>query len=87
MTFIFSDQVITLAIDLWLQGVAVIRPQVQEDLAPSRIEYVTLSLYVGLILGATTWGCLADVIGRKLSWQITLALCVCSNVRLKFSLN
>ena len=66
---------------------AVILPQVQEDLAPSRIEYVTLSLYVGLILGATTWGCLADVIGRKLSWQITLALCVCSNIRFKFSLN
>ncbi|PAV18907.1 MFS general substrate transporter [Pyrrhoderma noxium] len=64
-----------LADNLWLQGVAVILPQVQEDLAPSRIEYVTLSLYVGLILGATTWGCLADVIGRKLSWQITLALC------------
>lgn len=63
-------------IDLWLQGVAVVLPQVQADLDPSRVEYVTLSLYVGLIIGATTWGSLADIIGRKLSWNITLLLSV-----------
>ena len=48
----------------------------QEDLKPTRVEYVTLSLYVGLILGATIWGSLADVIGRKPSWQITLFIVV-----------
>ncbi|KAL5485054.1 hypothetical protein ACEPAI_7696 [Sanghuangporus weigelae] len=64
-----------LADNLWLQGVAVILPQVQVDLDPPRVEYITLSLYVGLIIGATTWGSLADVIGRKVSWQITLFLC------------
>ncbi|KAH8119185.1 MFS general substrate transporter [Phellopilus nigrolimitatus] len=63
-----------MADNIWLQGVAVILPQIQEDLNPSRVEYVTLSLYVGLIIGATVWGSLADVIGRKLSWQITLFL-------------
>ncbi|KAL5507126.1 hypothetical protein ACEPAH_6582 [Sanghuangporus vaninii] len=63
-----------LADNLWLQGVAVVLPQVQTDLNPSRVEYVTLSLYVGLIIGATTWGSLADIIGRKLSWNITLLL-------------
>ena len=61
-------------LDLWLQGVAVVLPQVQEYFDPPRIEFVTLSLYAGLIVGATTWGSLADVIGRKLSWQITLFL-------------
>ena len=62
--------------DLWLQAVAVILTQVQEEFNPSRIEYATMALYAGLITGATTWGCLADVIGRKLSWQITLSIAV-----------
>ncbi|THH08091.1 hypothetical protein EW145_g2935 [Phellinidium pouzarii] len=61
-----------MADNLWLQAVAVILPQVEEDLNPSRVEYATLSLNVGLIFGATIWGCLADVIGRKPSWQFTL---------------
>lgn len=70
--------------DLWLQGVAVVLPQVQTDLNPSRVEFATLALYVGLIIGATTWGSLADVIGRKLSWQITLFLSV--SVKFQFDI-
>lgn len=62
--------------DLWLQAVAVILPQVREEFDPSRVEFVTLALYAGLITGATIWGCLADVIGRKLSWQFTLSIAV-----------
>ncbi|KAF5372162.1 hypothetical protein D9758_005055 [Tetrapyrgos nigripes] len=58
--------------NIWLQGVAIILPQIQKELNPSRVEFATLSLYVGLILGATTWGILADLIGRKLSFNITL---------------
>lgn len=61
-----------LADNLWLQGVAVVLPQVQQELLPSRVEFATLALYVGLILGATTWGSLADLIGRRLSFNITL---------------
>ncbi|EEB98176.1 hypothetical protein MPER_02362, partial [Moniliophthora perniciosa FA553] len=64
---------------IWLQGVAIILPQIQVELQPTRVEYTTLALYVGLILGATTWGILADLIGRRLSFNITLrvihALC------------
>ncbi|KAF5389170.1 hypothetical protein D9757_003521 [Collybiopsis confluens] len=59
-------------IDIWLQGVAIILPQIQLELHPSRVEFATLSLYVGLILGASTWGILADLIGRRLSFNITL---------------
>lgn len=63
-------------VDIWLQGVAIILPQVQQELNPKRVEYATLALYVGLIIGATTWGVLADLIGRKISWQITLFIAV-----------
>ncbi|EIM79402.1 MFS general substrate transporter [Stereum hirsutum FP-91666 SS1] len=61
-----------MADNIWLQGVAIILPQVQLELNPVRVEFATLSLYVGLILGATTWGILADIIGRKPSFNITL---------------
>lgn len=41
--------------DIWLQGVAIILPQVQLELNPVRVEFATLSLYVGLILGASAY--------------------------------
>ncbi|KAF8224337.1 MFS general substrate transporter [Tricholoma matsutake] len=63
-----------MADNIWLQGVAVVLPQVQQELLPVRVEFATLALYVGLILGATTWGVMADLIGRKLSFNITLFL-------------
>ena len=69
-------RIVTGMVDLWLQGVAIILPQVQADLDPPRVEYITLSLYAGLITGATFFGSLADVIGRKPSWQISLLLTV-----------
>lgn len=55
---------------------AVILPQVREEFDRPRVEFVTLALYAGLITGATIWGCLADIIGRKLSWQLTLSIAV-----------
>ncbi|KXN83796.1 hypothetical protein AN958_01073 [Leucoagaricus sp. SymC.cos] len=64
-----------LADNLWLQGVAVVLPQVQQELLPSRVEFVTLALYVGLILGATMWGSLADLVGRRLSFNVSTSLC------------
>lgn len=57
-------------LDLWLQGVAIVLGQVQTEFNPNRIEFATLSLYVGLIVGALTWGILADIIGRKLSFNV-----------------
>lgn len=62
--------------DLWLQGIAVLLPQFNTHFNPPRVEYTTLALYVGLICGAVTWGSLSDIIGRKLSWQITLCIAV-----------
>lgn len=63
-----------MADNLWLQGVAIVLGQVQTEFNPNRIEFATLSLYVGLIVGALTWGILADIIGRKLSFNITLCI-------------
>jgi len=63
-----------MADNIWLQGVAVVLSQVQQELLPVRVEFATLALYVGLILGATVWGVVADLIGRKLSFNITLFL-------------
>ncbi|KAF9070003.1 MFS general substrate transporter [Rhodocollybia butyracea] len=58
--------------NIWLQGVAIILPQIQLELHPVRVEFATLALYVGLILGAGCWGVLADLLGRRLSFNITL---------------
>lgn len=55
---------------MWFQGVAVILPQMQQELHPTRVEFTTMALYVGLILGATTWGVLADLIGRRISFNV-----------------
>lgn len=64
------SSVLSYLVDIWLQGVAVVLPQVQQELLPVRVEFATLALYVGLILGATTWGVMADLIGRKLSFNV-----------------
>ncbi len=53
---------------------AIILPEIQRELHPVRVEFATLALYVGLILGASTWGILADLIGRRLSFNITLLI-------------
>ncbi|KAF8840931.1 MFS general substrate transporter [Paxillus ammoniavirescens] len=58
--------------DLWLQGLAVVLPQVEQELNPTRVEYAVLAEFAGLIVGATAWGILADIVGRKLSFNTTL---------------
>ncbi|KAG9316881.1 MFS general substrate transporter [Chiua virens] len=63
-----------MADNLWLQGLAVVLPQVEQELNPSRVEYAVLAEFAGMIVGATTWGVLADIIGRKLSFNATLFL-------------
>ncbi|KAI4524321.1 hypothetical protein K525DRAFT_267141 [Schizophyllum commune Loenen D] len=63
-----------MADNIWLQGVAVVLTQVQQELNPSRVEFATLALYVGLILGASVWGTLADVIGYRAEAVVTLLI-------------
>ncbi|PWN43691.1 MFS general substrate transporter [Ceraceosorus guamensis] len=60
--------------NLWLQGVAIILPQVNREFAPQHVEWMTFALYIGLILGAAGWGVAADIIGRRPAFNITLFL-------------
>ena len=68
-----------LADNIWLQGVAIILPQVQVEFlqtsdGSSRISIMTISLYMGLIFGATGWGLAADIIGRRTAFNMTLLI-------------
>ncbi|KAL0067347.1 hypothetical protein AAF712_005575 [Marasmius tenuissimus] len=63
-----------MADNVWMQAAFIILPQIRNEMNPSRVEYTTLALYVGLILGASMWGILADIIGRRLSFNITLLI-------------
>ncbi|KAJ8588240.1 MFS general substrate transporter [Rhizopogon salebrosus TDB-379] len=58
--------------NLFFQAVVVALPQVQREFNPVRIEYAVLAEFAGLLVGSTTWGILADGIGRRLSFNITL---------------
>ncbi|KDN42608.1 MFS general substrate transporter [Tilletiaria anomala UBC 951] len=60
--------------NLWLQAVAIILPQIQNEFGIEHPQFMTLSLYIGLIIGASLWGVLADVIGRRPSFNVTLFL-------------
>lgn len=60
--------------NLWIQGVAIILSQVSIEFGFVHYQFLTLSMYVGLLLGALTWGILADVVGRRLSFNATLLI-------------
>ncbi|WFD26750.1 hypothetical protein MNAN1_001737 [Malassezia nana] len=64
----------------WLQLVAVILSSAYNEFHPNeptnrREAFLTLALYVGLILGAAFWGYAADIVGRRFSFNATLLLC------------
>jgi MFS family permease len=51
--------------------VAIILPQVANEFNPSQIR-LTLPLFVGLIVGAAFWGVGTDLMGRQLTFNLTL---------------
>ena len=67
----------------WLQLVALILPQVRAEFftaqeleqQPHKSAFLTLSMFAGTVVGSIFWGYLADVIGRRPSFNITLLLC------------
>ncbi|KAG2139417.1 hypothetical protein BD769DRAFT_1384383 [Suillus cothurnatus] len=63
-----------LADNLWLQGLAIVLPQVQQELDPVRVEYTVLAEFAGLTVGASIWGIMADLIRRRLSFNHAWAL-------------
>ncbi|OJD35422.1 sugar transporter [Diplodia corticola] len=62
--------------NLWLQGVALTLPQLSRefDVDDNTIRYTTLALFTGLCIGASFWGIMSDVIGRRLAFNCTLFL-------------
>lgn len=58
--------------NVWFQALSISLPQILLEFRPAHVQFATLALYIGLLLGATFWGFMADVIGRRPSWNITL---------------
>ncbi|KAF2025125.1 MFS general substrate transporter [Setomelanomma holmii] len=65
-----------MADNLWLQGVALTLPQISAEFGVSgtEVRYTTLSLFLGLCIGASFWGTASDVLGRRLAFNFTLFL-------------
>ncbi|KAF2162380.1 hypothetical protein M409DRAFT_69256 [Zasmidium cellare ATCC 36951] len=62
--------------NLWLQGVALTLPSLSTEFGvdSNTVRYTTLSLFLGLCIGASFWGIASDVIGRRLAFNTTLFL-------------
>ncbi|KAI7548969.1 MFS general substrate transporter [Hortaea werneckii] len=65
-----------LADNLWLQGVALTLPQLSAEfgVGGDQVRYTTLALFTGLCIGASFWGIMSDVVGRRLAFNGTLFL-------------
>lgn len=63
-----------LADNLWLQGVALTLPQISAEfgIGGDQVRYTTLALFTGLCIGASFWGIMSDVVGRRLAFNGTL---------------
>jgi MFS family permease len=59
-----------------MQGVSLTLPSLSQefDLSEKRVRYTTSSLYVGLCLGSFFWGLGADVLGRRIAFNLTLLI-------------
>ncbi|TVY73178.1 putative MFS-type transporter PB1E7.08c [Lachnellula suecica] len=62
--------------NLWLQGVALTLPSIAEEfnISQTHVRYTTMSLFIGLCLGASFWGIGSDIMGRRLAFNMTLFL-------------
>ncbi|USW48567.1 Putative major facilitator superfamily, MFS transporter superfamily [Septoria linicola] len=62
--------------NLWLQGIALTLPSLSAEFGidSNMVRYTTLSLFLGLCIGASFWGVMSDIIGRRLAFNFTLLL-------------
>ncbi|OQD76370.1 hypothetical protein PENDEC_c004G02833 [Penicillium decumbens] len=63
--------------NLWLQGVALTLTPLSMEFGVSETasRFATVSLFVGLIIGASFWGIASDAIGRRPAFNMTLCIC------------
>jgi MFS family permease len=45
------------------------------EFQPSYEKGLTIALYIGMLVGALFWGFFADIIGRKIAFNISLFIC------------
>ena len=62
--------------NLWLQGIALALPGLSDEFGvdSNTVRFTTLSLFLGLCIGASFWGIASDIIGRRLAFNFTLFL-------------
>ncbi|KAF3762941.1 MFS general substrate transporter [Cryphonectria parasitica EP155] len=62
--------------NLWMQGVSLILPSLSAEFSVSekQVRYTTSWVYLGLCLGAFTWGLGSDILGRRIAFNATLLI-------------
>jgi MFS family permease len=73
---LLKEGMLTYRFSLWLQGVALTLPSLSADFGvdANQVRYTTLALFVGLCIGASFWGVMSDVVGRRLAFNCTLGI-------------
>ncbi|KAH8671033.1 sugar transporter [Xylariales sp. PMI_506] len=62
--------------NLWMQGVSLTLPSLSQefDISEKTVRYTTSALYVGLCIGSFSWGLGADIMGRRIAFNLTLLI-------------
>ncbi|KAK1526996.1 MFS transporter, metabolite:H+ symporter [Colletotrichum costaricense] len=60
--------------NFWMQAITIIGPPVRNEFQVKRIAFLTLAKYAGLVVGSSVWPMTADIIGRRLAFNITLLI-------------
>lgn len=65
-----------LADNLWLQGVALTLTPISYEfgVSESHVRFTTCALFLGLCIGASSWGIASDILGRRVAFNTTLFL-------------
>jgi MFS family permease len=59
---------------MWEQCIAIILPEITLEFNPKYPNLLGIGQQVGLIIGASVWSLSSDVIGRRLAFNVTLAI-------------
>ncbi|KAK5628796.1 hypothetical protein RRF57_004511 [Xylaria bambusicola] len=62
--------------NLWMQGVSLTLPSLSGEfgVTEKHVRYTTSSLYIGLSIGSALWGLGADIMGRRIAFNLTLLI-------------
>jgi len=76
-----------LADNMWLQCIAIILPRVQDhfDVEDRLIGMLSSAIFMGMMFGALFWGTFSDSNGRKLPFNMTLAITAVFGIAASFA--